>query len=134
MNVNDAPDKWDDHRSRLASVGQIAAGIAHEVRNPLTAVKGFLQLLQKQSPHSYIEIAQQELDNAIATLQNLLHVSREDLEDEPMTKLSLCAELESILNLFQDQLYRVTIEKHFEHEEAEIVGRRNQLKKAFSTY
>ncbi|MGG4036386.1 ATP-binding protein [Paenibacillus cisolokensis] len=131
MNVNDAPDKWDDHRSRLASVGQIAAGIAHEVRNPLTAVKGFLQLLQKQSPHSYIEIAQQELDNAIATLQNLLHVSREDLEDEPMTKLSLCAELESILNLFQDQLYRVTIEKHFEHEEAEIVGRRNQLKKAF---
>jgi hypothetical protein len=49
----------------LASIGQIAAGIAHEVRNPLTAVKGFLQLLGEQNPHNYIDIAKRELDNAI---------------------------------------------------------------------
>jgi rsbT co-antagonist protein RsbR len=123
--------KRDDHQSRLASVGQIAAGIAHEVRNPLTAVKGFLQLLGEQVPHNYIDIAQQELDNAIETLQNLLNVSRPDAESEPMVGFSLCAELEAILGLFQDQFYRVAVNKHFTDGTTEIIGRRNQLKKVF---
>lgn len=124
-------DKQDDHQSRLASIGQIAAGIAHEVRNPLTAVKGFLQLLQKQNPHAYIEIAQQELENAIATLQNLLSVAKPDLEDEPITSFSLCTELQSILSLFQDQVYKVAVETKFEHRDTEISGRKNQLKRTF---
>ena len=35
---------WNNHL--LSSVGEMAAGIAHEVRDPLTAVKGFLQLMR----------------------------------------------------------------------------------------
>nr|WP_269431732.1 PAS domain-containing sensor histidine kinase [Bacillus sp. JCM 19034] len=34
---------------KLSIAGQLAAGIAHEIRNPLTAIKGFIQLLQSQS-------------------------------------------------------------------------------------
>lgn len=131
MSLSHDVDRQDDHQARLASVGQIAAGIAHEVRNPLTAVKGFLQLLQRQSPHAYIDIAQQELENAIETLQNLLNVAKPDTEDEPITSFSLCTELESILSLFQDQIYQVTVERIFEHESTELVGRKNQLKRAF---
>ncbi|GMA57187.1 hypothetical protein GCM10025858_16900 [Alicyclobacillus sacchari] len=33
---------------RIATVGRLAAGIAHEIRNPLTTVKGFLQLLEQR--------------------------------------------------------------------------------------
>jgi len=121
----------EDHQSRLASVGQIAAGIAHEVRNPLTAVKGFLQLLNEQAPHHYIDIAQQELDNAIFTLQNLLNVSKPDLEDEHPVKINLCDEMEALLSLFQDQMYRVAILKDFQQPQVQIIGKKNQLKRAF---
>jgi len=121
----------DSHLSHLASVGQIAAGIAHEVKNPLTAVKGFLQLLKERNNREYIEIAESQLENAIDILQNLLHVSKPDLEDEPYVSVDLIVELESLIQLFQDQFYRVSIHKNLQHPGSYILGKRNQLKKVF---
>lgn len=116
---------------RLAAVGQIAAGIAHEVRNPLTAVKGFLQLLQKEQPHAYLDIASQELENALTTMQNLLYVSKPDFVEEELSYFNPCSELESILYLFQDQIYQVDIIKEFKDTSVNMYGRKNQLKKVF---
>jgi len=121
----------DAHLSQLASVGQIAAGIAHEVKNPLTAVKGFLQLMKERNEQQYVEIAQKELENAISILQNLLQVSKPEMDDEPFESIDLAAELESLSLLFQDQFYRVTLRKNFANTGTYIYGKRNQLKKAF---
>ncbi|WP_102348919.1 ATP-binding protein [Bacillus sp. Marseille-P3661] len=121
----------DTHLSQLASVGQIAAGIAHEVKNPLTAVKGFLQLLQEDEKNEYIDIAQAELENALTTLNNLLQVSKPDLEDEEYKTFNLAVELESILNLFQDKMYDVTFITEFYNTDTLISGQKNQFKKAF---
>ncbi|WP_308637285.1 ATP-binding protein [Paenibacillus silvisoli] len=54
---------------RLAMIGQIAAGAAHEIRNPLTAIRGFLQMFRKTmieremyKEKEYTEIMLDELD------------------------------------------------------------------------
>jgi anti-anti-sigma regulatory factor len=119
------------HVSQLASIGQIAAGIAHEVRNPLTAVKGFLQLLQQDQKVEYIDIAHSELDNALKTLNNLLQVSKPDLEDEEFQSIYLSVEMESIINLFQDKMYQIDVITDFRDTDSAIYGRKNQFKKAF---
>ncbi|QQE79961.1 ATP-binding protein [Alicyclobacillus sp. SO9] len=121
----------DQTMSRLASIGQISAGIAHEVKNPLTVVKGFLQLLQEESENTYINLAQSELERALATLENLLNVSKPVMDEEVFVDINICAELESLLFLFQDQSYQVEVEKFFRDPSAVITGQRNQIKRAF---
>lgn len=50
---------------KLTAVGQLAASIAHEIRNPLTALKGFLQLMKASTDHietSYLEVMSKEIE------------------------------------------------------------------------
>ncbi len=46
---------------RLAGVGRIAAGIAHEIRNPLASLSGAIQMLRDEHPGPLLEIAQREV-------------------------------------------------------------------------
>ena len=44
--------KYEKELKRLSNldlIGQMAAGISHEIRNPMTTVRGFLQLLKKEN-------------------------------------------------------------------------------------
>jgi two-component system, sporulation sensor kinase A len=118
-------------RERLSSLGQIAAGIAHEVKNPLTSVKGFLQLLKETNSHVYLDTMEKELDSALYTLQNFLQVSKPDLDDEPFVEFNILKELDSMLFLFQEKLYDIHIEKDFQDAEVKITGQKNMLIKAF---
>ncbi len=116
--------------NRLAAVGQIAAGIAHEVRNPLTAVKGFLDLLKEKHPHEYIDIALSELDQALVTMQNLLNVAKPKMDNEPFANINITTELESVLYLFQNQQYRIEVKTEFRDTNVQIIGKKNQIKRA----
>lgn len=121
-------NNWNNHL--LSSIGEMAAGIAHEVRNPLTAVKGFLQLMEQTNSQEYSKIAQSELDRAIHILNDLMSVSKPEFVQEKQTSINICSELESVLLLFQNQLYDIEVEKIFENDAAMIYGRKDQIKKA----
>ncbi len=65
---------------RLNLIGQMAAGISHEVRNPMTTVRGFLQLLSQKEHnakyHEYYELMLSELDRANNILTEYLSVAK----------------------------------------------------------
>jgi len=78
--------------ARLASVGQLAAGIAHEVGNPLAAVVGYVDLLQAEwaggadaSPELVDDLLQRtgrELDRIHHILRDLIDYARPSLEGQ----------------------------------------------------
>lgn len=66
----------------LAALGQMAAGVAHEIRNPLNSIRGFAQLLQEQSGDAasrqeYTQIILEEVDRMNRIVQDLLDFSRQ---------------------------------------------------------
>lgn len=67
-------------REKLAVLGQMAAGIGHEIRNPMTTVRGFLQLLgeknQFSSQKSVLDLMISELDRANSIITEFLMLAR----------------------------------------------------------
>ena len=66
----------------LAALGQMAAGVAHEIRNPLNSIRGFAQLLQEgtaaNATHTeYTQIILEEVDRMNRIVQDLLDFSRQ---------------------------------------------------------
>ncbi|CAG9622954.1 ATP-binding protein [Sutcliffiella rhizosphaerae] len=68
---------------KLNTLGELAASIAHEVRNPLTVVKGFLQLMHKDDKgknHPFISLILSELARAEAIINDYLNFAKPEFK------------------------------------------------------
>lgn len=79
---------------RLNLVGQMAAGIGHEIRNPMTTVRGFLQMLGQKKEYGrdakYFNLMIEELDRANSIITEFLSIARnrpENLESKNINSI-----------------------------------------------
>lgn len=95
---------------KLAMVGKLAAGIAHEIGNPLSAILGYISLLQKQGAysgetHDYLLRMEKELNRINNTIRGLLDFSR-------LQKVEIATI--AVKELLEDSLGLVTHQKQFD--------------------
>lgn len=85
------------HYEQLNLIGQMAAGISHEIRNPMTTVRGFLQLLSKKEEcqpfKGYLDLMIEELDRANSILSEFLALARNKKMDKKPHNLNAIIEV-----------------------------------------
>lgn len=78
------------HVERLGIIGQMAAGITHEIRNPMAVVRGFLQLMREKSSDNldhYYRIVLDELDRANSIINDFLALAQNKTEQKEESRL-----------------------------------------------
>src|SRR5271166_1652459 len=121
---------------KLAAMGQMLAGVAHELNNPLTAILGVSELLRDRQgiddgTKRQLEMTHRQARRAARIVQNLLEFSR---PASPQKKLlDLNNVLERTLQLHEHSLKRNSVEADFRQEPglSYIVGDANQLIQVF---
>ncbi len=82
---------------RLNLVGEMAAGIGHEIRNPMTTVRGFLQLLSGKEDcrkyNEYYDLMIQELDRANSIITEFLSMAKDRPVNYKMQNLTKIVEV-----------------------------------------
>ncbi|RBN36825.1 histidine kinase, partial [Priestia megaterium] len=65
----------------LSALGQLAAGIAHEIRNPLTSLKGFLQLMMQEETYKkeYMDVMMSEFNRLELIISELLILAKPEV-------------------------------------------------------
>lgn len=81
---------------RLNTIGQMAANLAHEIRNPMTTVRGYLQFLSSKEEYvkhrGQFNLMMEELDRANAIIREYLAMSRDKVSDFKVCQLNIIIE------------------------------------------
>jgi PAS domain S-box-containing protein len=121
---------------RLASIGALASGIAHEIKNPLVAIKTFAELLPERfgEPdfrNDFAKVAIKEverIDDLVARLRGLAMPSQ-----QPLATLEIKTPLEETIALLRGQLQQkeISLRLHVDPCLPSIAGSPAQLKQLF---
>jgi PAS domain S-box-containing protein len=86
---------------RLSLVGQMAASITHEIRNPLAVIRGFVQLMRERSPdhhQEYYRIIMEELDRTNSIINDFLSLAQNRVIEKEICSLhDIIEDLEPLL-------------------------------------
>ncbi|MEL3973540.1 PAS domain S-box protein [Rossellomorea oryzaecorticis] len=112
---------------QLAMIGQLAAGVAHEIRNPLTTIKGFLQLMKESTEDDFhLKVIQGELDRIEIITNEFLALAKPRAVQFSST--SLTGLLTSSVEFIKMECLKQGVDVRFSVEEAEIHCDSHQIK------
>jgi signal transduction histidine kinase len=121
--------------NRLASIGELSSGIAHELNNPLTSVIGFSQLLmQGDVPDNMKEnlaTIYEEAQRAAVIVKNLLTFARKHAPVKQLTQVNTVIEGVLKLRAYEEKVNNIEVEKHLDASLSEIMMDPFQMQQVF---
>jgi signal transduction histidine kinase len=102
---------------KMASVGRLAAGVAHEIGNPVSIVQGYMEMMKRpdvslEEMTEWVAQSSAAVDRVDAIIRDLLDFSRPAMDDEPL-RCDVRDAIEQTLNLLRPQ-------KSFQHIEVSL--------------
>lgn len=119
---------------KLKLVGELAAGVAHEIRNPMTVISGYVQMMNEDpnSPYyEYTKLIQNETERIELILSEFLVLSRPQANQ--FVAINLADILSEVIQFLQIEFQQRAITLHVKNDfpNAFISGNKNQIKQVF---
>ncbi|MFE8699640.1 ATP-binding protein [Cytobacillus sp. FJAT-54145] len=117
---------------KLAVVGQIAAGIAHEIRNPLTSIKGFIQMMEESAKNpTYYKVIMAEIDRINQVTNDFLILAKPQASNLKVCNVTKI--LNDVITLMQPEALLHHVICSFNHSNIEhlLLCDKNELKQVF---
>lgn len=118
----------------LNVIGELAAGIAHEIRNPMTALKGFIQLLEgsvKEDHTMYFNVITTELSRIDSIINEFLILAKPQAVKFVEKDISQIMKETVDLLSAQAVLHNVQFRTYYEQNLPRVFCESNQMKKVF---
>jgi PAS domain S-box-containing protein len=120
---------------RLASIGELASGIAHELNNPLTSVIGFSQLLIESNVPDNIKedlgTVYSEAQRAAAIVKNLLTFARKHVSVKQLSQVNAIIEDVLRLRAYEQKVNNIEVDKRLATDLPEIMVDYFQIQQVF---